>query len=465
MSSVANFFDQILKEKQIAYAVFNQDLILTECSKNFSQIAHLKSEIQSELIWEIFPELFGNEEPVNAVLHQKKKRFEIDKINKYLEDGALHFYNLTLLPLKTDTAHLLCIVSDITAEASLEQQIIQQKHEIELLQASLAGYGNYSASGILGESEQIQNIRNFISKITPIRNTTILLQGESGTGKNLVARAIHQSSMEPKSPFVEINCASIPSTLLESEIFGYEKGAFTNAITSKKGLLEEAHGGTLFLDEIGELPLSLQAKFLSFLETKTFRRLGSTQERCVDIRIIAASNKDLKQAVENHEFRQDLFYRIHVVSLRLPPLRELGHDIIIIANHFISIFAYDFKKKVRGMTDEAKSKVLGHPWYGNVRELRNVIERAVIFAEGDKIKTDDIILGDEKQISETTDQILIPENGLSLFDVEKKLLIEALSRASGNQSRAARLLGLSLDTFRYRLKKYEITPLKQLLLE
>jgi transcriptional regulator with PAS, ATPase and Fis domain len=263
--------------------------------------------------------------------------------------------------------------------------------------------------------------------------------------------------MEPKSPFVEINCTSIPPTLLESEIFGYEKGAFTNAIASKKGLLEEADGGTLFLDEIGELPLSVQVKFLSFLETKRFRRLGSTQERSVDIRVIAASNKDLKQAVENHEFREDLFYRIHVVTLKLPALRELGHDIIIIADHFITIFAYDFKKKARGLTEKAKAKLLSHPWRGNVRELRNVIERAVIFTEGNRIDQEDIILGEEKQTRQTTDQIHIPENGLSLFDVEKNLLLEALSRASGNQSRAARLLGLSLDTFRYRMKKYKIS--------
>ncbi|MCU0646064.1 MAG: sigma 54-interacting transcriptional regulator, partial [bacterium] len=359
--------------------------------------------------------------------------------------------------LNAKPASLLCLISDTTSETSLEQKIIQQKHEIELLQASLLSYGNYSAWGILGESEPINTVRNFIGKIAPIRNTTILLQGESGTGKNLVARAIHQSSMEPKSSFVEINCTSIPPTLLESEIFGYEKGAFTNAIASKKGLLEEADGGTLFLDEIGELPLSVQAKFLSFLETKRFRRLGSTQERSVDIRVIAASNKDLKQAVENHEFREDLFYRIHVVTLKLPALRELGHDIIIIADHFITIFAYDFKKKARGLTEKAKAKLLSHPWRGNVRELRNVIERAVIFTEGNRIDQEDIILGEEKQTRQTTDQIHIPENGLSLFDVEKNLLLEALSRASGNQSRAARLLGLSLDTFRYRMKKYKIS--------
>ncbi|MCI0494671.1 sigma 54-interacting transcriptional regulator [candidate division KSB1 bacterium] len=454
-----DWIDQILQEKKIAYAVFDHDLALTKISPNFSQIMANRPVGATDSIWEIFPELFGSEDQVAAVLHHKKKRYEISKINQLAENGTLQYYNLTLIPSDAKSACLLCLISDTTSETSLEQKIIQQKHEIELLQASLVSYGNYSAWGILGESEPINTVRNFIGKIAPIRNTTILLQGESGTGKNLVARAIHQSSMEPKSPFVEINCTSIPPTLLESEIFGYEKGAFTNAVASKKGLLEEADGGTLFLDEIGELLLSVQVKFLSFLETKRFRRLGSTQERTVDIRVIAASNKDLKQAVESHEFREDLFYRIHVVTLKLPALRELGHDIIIIADHFIKIFAYDFKKKARGLTEKAKAKLLSHPWRGNVRELRNVIERAVIFADRDRIDQDDLILGEEKQTQQSTDQIHIhiPEKGLSLFDVEKNLLLEALSKAKGNQSRAARLLGLSLDTFRYRMKKYDIS--------
>jgi transcriptional regulator with PAS, ATPase and Fis domain len=455
---VANWIDQILAEKKIACAVFDQNLCLVTSSGNLCQIAQCAPLVPNDSIWNIFPELIGSEDEVEAVLYHRKKRYVLDKINKYWSDGSLHYYNLTVLPLKSATFNLLCLLSDTTAETSLEQQILQQKHEIELLRMSLARHGDYAASGILGESEQIKNIRLFIAKIAPIRNTTILLQGESGTGKNLVARAIHQHSLHPTAPFVEINCASIPATLLESEIFGYEKGAFTNAITSKKGLLEEADGGTLFLDEIGELTLSLQAKFLSFLETKTFRRLGSTQERTVDIRVIAASNKDLKLAVENHEFRQDLFYRIHVVSLTLPPLRELGTDIIIIAEHFIALYAYDFKKKVRGLTDAAKEKLLRHPWPGNVRELRNVVERAVIFAEGDKIAAEDLIVGEEPSAPQMADTIQLPKTGLSLYELEKRLLAEALANAQGNQTKAARSLGLSLDTFRYRLKKYGISP-------
>jgi len=454
---VSNYIDQILKERKIGFAIFDQDFILSKSSRNFSKIIHNNLITPNSSIWEIFPELFGSEDQVSAVVQNKQKKYQIEKVNKYSDGGKLHYYDLTLLPLKNKAPNLLCIVADTTTETSLEQEIRQQKYEIELLQANLSSYGNYLSNDILGDSVKIKKVREFVGKIANIRNTTILLQGESGTGKNLVARAIHRLSMEPKSPFVEVNCASIPSTLIESEIFGHEKGAFTNAITNKKGLLEEANGGTFFLDEIGELPVSLQAKFLSFLENKKFRRLGSTQERKVDIRVIAATNKDLKQAVENNEFRQDLFFRINIVNLNLPPLRELKDDIIIIADHFIRIFAYDFKKKVKGLTDHAKTKLLSYNWPGNVRELRNVIERAIIFAEGDKIGADEIILAEEKQQAKVTQKFTIPENGISLFDIEKKLLLDALSKTNGNQSRAAKLLGLSLDTFRYRMKKYSIS--------
>ena len=454
---MADYIDQILKERKIAYAIFDHDCILTRSSRNFSSIIHHPSVEPNSSMWDIFPELFGSEDQVIAVFQQKQKKYQIQKINKYSNIGRLHYYDLTLLPLKNKTNNLLCVVADTTTETSMEQEIRQKKFEIELLQASLSSYGNYFIGDILGESSKINEVKEFVRKIANIRNTTILLQGESGTGKNLVARAIHKLSLESRSPFVEVNCASIPATLLESEIFGHEKGAFTNAIAIKKGLLEEANGGTFFLDEIGELPISLQAKLLSFLESKMFRRLGSTQEKKVDIRIIAASNKDLKQAVTKNEFRQDLFYRINVVNLNLPPLRELEEDTIIIADHFIRIFAYDFKKKVRGLTGDAKNKLLSYTWPGNVRELRNVIERAVIFAGGEKIDADEIILAEEKQHDKLTQEFNLPDNGISLFDIEKKLILDALSRTKGNQSRAAKLLGLTLDTFRYRMKKYNIT--------
>ncbi|MBN1350807.1 sigma-54-dependent Fis family transcriptional regulator [candidate division KSB1 bacterium] len=453
------YIEQIFHEKKIAYAIFDQDLLLAECSHNFTRIIQNVSTGSRISAWEIFPELVGSEDRVNAVLSGNKKRFQLEKISKLTTDKAPFYYEIILLPVREKVygaKRLLIIVTDTTAETSLEQAIRQQKYEIELLQASLSGYGHYLTGDILGESPKIKKVREFIGKIAHIPNTTVLLQGESGTGKNLVARAIHQTSMSPKAPFIEINCASIPATLLESEIFGYEKGAFTNAIFSKKGLLEEADGGTLFLDEIGELPLPLQAKFLSFLETKRFRRLGSTQEKSVDVRIISATNKELKEAVNENEFRPDLFFRLNVVTLNLPPLRELENDIMIIAQKFINLFAYDFRKQVKGLTDKAKAKLITYTWPGNVRELRNVIERAVIFAEGKKIDAADLLLTEEKTTDMLETRFEVPEKGISLAEVEKKLLFDALSKAGGNQSRAARLLNLSLDTFRYRIKKYDI---------
>jgi len=457
---VGEFIEQILSEKKLAFAIFDHDLILNNYSPNFGQISQVNTRLKEKSIWDIFPELIGSEKEVTAVLTKSQKKYQLEKICKFTNDSArLSYYTLTLLPLKNQTVYtpqLLCIVADTTSETRLEQEIQQQKYEIELLQASLSGYGQYLSHKILGESEKVKKVRKFIGKIASIRNTTVLLQGESGTGKNLVARIIHQTSMPPKSPFVEINCASLPSTLLESEIFGYEKGAFTSAVVSKKGLLEEADGGTLFLDEIGELPHSLQAKFLTFLETKTFRRLGSTREKKVNIRVIASTNKDLEQAVKNNEFRQDLFYRLDVVTLRLPPLRELDEDKLIIAKHFVRLFALDFRKNVKGLTESAKAKISNYSWPGNVRELRNVIERAVIFAEGEKIDADEIILAEDKSRPQDSPTVDIAAQGITLVEIEKKLLQDALIKTRGNQSKAARLLGLTLDTFRYRIKKYNI---------
>lgn len=453
---MADFIETILREQRIGYAIFDRDFRLKQCSRNFLSIIQQRSLEGAYSIWDIFPELFGSEDQVDALIKGRQRRYRLEKINKYSERGQLCYYDLTLLPSSDPPNSLLAIVMDSTKEASLQQHIRQQKFEIEMLQASLAGYGGTLSGEILGESKQIMQVRAFVQKIAPIRNTTILLSGESGTGKNLVARAIHRHSLSPHAPFVEVNCASIPATLLESEIFGHEKGAFTNAVVTKKGLLEEADGGTFFLDEIAELPFPLQAKFLSFLESHSFRRLGSNQQRKVDIRVIAATNRDLKQAVANNEFRQDLYFRINVVNLTLPPLRELGNDIIIIANHFIQLFAFDFKKKVTGLTAAANERLLKHSWPGNVRELRNVIERAVIFAEYDKIDVHEVILSEAPGMRQPADQFRLPESGLALEQIEKQLLAEALNKTGGNQTQAAKLLGISLDTLRYRIKKYQI---------
>ena len=414
------FMERILRESKISFGFFNQDYILIENSKLLAQYAGGRLQKKSATLWDVFPELVGSEDRISELLHKSVKKYELEKLTRLSDDNKLRYFTLSIFPYKDDSlssTHLLCLVTDTTDTTSMEQQIQQQKNELRLLHANIASIQDYHGAEIYGKSDKIESVRKFIEKIAKIRNTTILLYGESGTGKNLVAHAIHKKSMDVNSPFIEINCASIPDTLIESEIFGYEKGAFTNALSNKKGLLEEAHGGTLFLDEIGELPLPLQAKFLSFLETKRFRRLGSTQEHTVQVRIIAATNRNLQKAVEIKEFRQDLFYRLNVVSTELPPLRELGDDVIILANFYINYFSYDFGKRIRGLTKDAETKLLSYSWPGNVRELRNVIERAAIFAEQNVITREDLLLFNTaaaKTDSHADRGFSLTEDGLSL---------------------------------------------------
>ncbi|MBN1560319.1 sigma 54-interacting transcriptional regulator [candidate division KSB1 bacterium] len=454
------FIEKIMRESKIAYGLFDQDYFLQDNSALLAQYTSGRLQKKSAVLWDVFPELVGVEDKIEELLQQSTKKFEFEKLTRLTRDDKIRYFTLSLYPYKDDSIpnnFLLCIVTDTTKETSLQQEIQQQENEIQLLHANIAHQYGIS-SEIYGESSRIAAVKEFIEKIARIKNTTILLQGESGTGKNLVAYAIHKKSMDPDSPFVEINCASIPDTLIESEIFGYEKGAFTNALNSKKGLLEEANGGTLFLDEIGELPLPLQTKFLSFLETKRFRRLGSTQEHTVNVRIIAATNRNLQKAVENKEFRQDLFYRLNVVSTELPPLRELGRDVIILANFFINSYTCEFGKKIKGLAKDSERKLLDYPWPGNVRELRNVIERAVIFAEQKQIMPNDLVLTENtpQESSRPAENFVLPDAGISLAAMEKKLFSQAIEKAGGNQTKAAKLLGLSLDTFRYRIKKYKL---------
>ncbi len=338
----------------------------------------------------------------------------------------------------------------------LFRSIQQQMHDIKYLESTLTSGCRAFGREMIGESPRIEIVRQFIQKISEITPTTILLEGETGTGKNLVARLIHRHSVLATAPFIEVNCASIPATLIESEIFGYEKGAFTNATSAKPGLLEEADGGTFFLDEIAGLPIGLQHKLLSFQESKSFRRLGSTQERTAHVRLIAATKRDLQQAVARGEFRQDLYNRLNELSLKLPPLRELGSDILTIANHFIQLYAFDFKKKTTGLSAAARGKLLNHHWPGNVRELRNVIERAVIFSDGEAIDSDQLLLTGERKTVTTASAPQLDRANLNVIQMEREMIQLALQQSKGNRTKAARILGLSLDTLRYRLKKHNI---------
>jgi transcriptional regulator with GAF, ATPase, and Fis domain len=287
-------------------------------------------------------------------------------------------------------------------------------------------------------------------------NTTVLLFGESGTGKELLARAIHFNSPRGAKKFVAINCAAIPETLIESELFGHEKGAFTGADKTKQGKFEVAHEGTVFLDEIGDLSLEVQAKLLRFLQEKEFERVGGTAPIQTDVRVVGATNKDLKQLVENGQFREDLFYRINVFPLLLPPLRERRKDIIPLAEHFARIFARQMGMPETGLSDDVKKILFQYHWPGNVREVQNAVERAVIMAAGSPIGPEHFrfLLTRDSYPQGSTDEVFtLPREGINLEEVELELVNQALETTSNNQTEAAKLLGLSRGKFRILFKR------------
>lgn len=440
---------KILDYLQIAYAALTADREIIAHNSLFAKIAL----DHGQLIEERIPELVGLEKIVRDISNGRKKQFVIHNILREI-DGRNYFFSFYLFPLPEEEGRVIFIATDVTEKTENRQKILQQQNEILLLQRLFANQSHILSSSILGNSPPIRHLRKMVEKISRTPSSTILLQGESGTGKNLVARVLHYNSIRAKYPFVEINCAAIPEPLLEAELFGYEKGAFTNAFTKKQGLLEEAHQGTLFLDEIAEIPLKLQAKLLSVLESKTFRRLGSNIEHKVEFRLIAATNRNLPELVRKGEFREDLYFRLNVIALHLPPLRELGEDVFIIADHFRQVFNKEFKKNILGFSEDAKEALLNYHWPGNVRELSNCIERAMIFSEGPLIQKDELVF--QYQLSPAQSRWELPEEGVNLEKIEIQLIKDALKRAGGNKTKAARLLGLSRDTLRYRLEKYNL---------
>ncbi|MEE9295250.1 MAG: sigma-54 dependent transcriptional regulator, partial [Phycisphaerae bacterium] len=288
--------------------------------------------------------------------------------------------------------------------------------------------------------------------------TTVFLRGETGTGKDLIARVIHYNSDRAPKPFMNVTCTAISESLLESELFGHERGAFTDARSQKKGLFELADGGTVFLDEVGDMPPTLQAKLLRFLEDRTFRRVGGTEEIRVDVRILAATNRDIEKALEEGAFRRDLFFRLNVVSIELPPVRDRGDDVLSLAQFFVSNFASEFKKEVTSISESAQEKLRAYQWPGNVRELRNVCERAVLLGKGSRLEAEDLVLGRVQPdgAAVVPGDFRLPPGGIDLELLEGELLKQALAHADDNQTKAARLLGLSRNTFRYRLEKHKL---------
>ena len=331
------------------------------------------------------------------------------------------------------------------------------------------------AEAMVGESPAMRELKQTIGRLlaAEARMTigappAILVVGETGTGKELVARALHFGGPRARKPFIEMNCASIPTHLLESELFGYERGAFTDARARHAGLAEAAHGGTLFLDEIGDTALPIQAKLLKLIEEKSVRRLGSVRDTKVDVRIVAATHQPLEERIREGHFRADLFYRLRGLQLRVPPLRERGDDILLLARHFLSVQGARYRRPGLALSPQAEALLLAHPWPGNVRELRNVAEEAVLLARSSVVGPEDLgAFASHASLSHVTaagasiDSAVpasIPDEGIDFEQIERRLVEMALAKADGNVTRAARLLNVTRDTMRYRVEKFGLAP-------
>jgi DNA-binding NtrC family response regulator len=325
------------------------------------------------------------------------------------------------------------------------------RREMRALRARQSSAGEIGM--LVGESRAMREAQDLIVKYARSATSTVLITGESGTGKDVAARVLHALSTRREAPFMNITCSAMPESLLESELFGHERGAFTDARHQKKGLLELAAGGTVFLDEVGELTLGMQAKLLRFLEERALRRVGGATEIRPDVRVIAATNRDLAESVVAKTFRGDLFYRLGVLQLRMPPLRDRPGDISLLSKHFVEQFGRQFGKDILGVRAEAIALLETYVWPGNVRELRNAIERAVLLAEGEWLEPHDFP-GFHVDTSISARPFLLPAGGVDLQELERDLVVQALDRVNHNQTRAARLLGITRDQMRYRMEKF-----------
>ena len=352
--------------------------------------------------------------------------------------GAYHYVNK---PFNLDEVALI-------VEKALETSRLRR--EVRSLRTSQGR--EYSFEAIIGASAAIVQAKTLMARVAASPASTVLLTGETGTGKDLAAKAIHYHSERATRPFVNITASALPEQLLESELFGHERGAFTDARQQKRGLVEIADGGTLFLDEIGEMTPGLQSKLLRFLEDKTFKRVGGLTDIRVDVRVIAATNRNLEAEVQTGKFREDLFYRLQVMPIMLPPLRERDGDIALLVNYYIDRYNREFRKHVRGVTPEALAQLQRYRWPGNIRELRNAIERAMLLMDRDWLEPGDFVTLTRSTASAL--QFQLPANGVVLEEIERQLLVQALERAHGNQTHAGQLLGINRDQVRYRIEKF-----------
>ena len=426
--------------------------------------------------------IVDDDENMNFALSEtlKRKNFTVDSAFSYLEaKEKINFFNypMVITDVRMPDGNGIKLVSEIkkknmntkviviTAYGKVEDAVTAMKAGaedyilkpfasdkiIKLVEKYYPNYFNRFSNSIFLTKNQKQ--QEMLDKIVKAAKTDapILIRGESGTGKEVVAKLIHNSSNRREKAYIAVNCAAIPENLLESELFGYEKGAFTGADKFKPGKFELADKGTLVLDEIGDMPLSLQAKILRVLQEKEVDRLGSNKIIPVDIRVVSLTNKKLEELIAKNEFREDLYFRLNVVEIEILPLRERKDDIIYLSEHFVKLYSKEIGKQELKLSKKSKDKLLSHVWYGNVRELQNVVQRAVIFAEGNEIKPEDIEFKEIKKIEDNYNKEI-----MTVYEMEKDLILRALEKTGGNKTKAAELLGISSRTLRNKLNEYKI---------
>jgi two-component system, NtrC family, response regulator AtoC len=365
----------------------------------------------------------------------------IDTAVEAMKQGAYHYANK---PFHLDEIALL-------VEQALETTRLRR--EVRALRASQAQ--PFRLDRIVGQSRVMREVKALLQKVAASPASTVLLTGESGTGKDLAAKVLHDASDRASRPFMNITCSALPDTILESELFGHERGAFTDARQQKRGLIESADGGTVFLDEISEMAPPLQAKLLRFLEEKAFKRVGGVADIRVDVRVIAATNRTLEDEVRHGRFREDLYYRLNVLPIVLPPLRTRADDIPALVQYFVDAYNTEFRKRVRGVSDAALHRLRTYGWPGNIRELRNAVERAMLLVEGHELTADHFPVAATIG-GRVTQGLELPAAGIDLEQLERSLVVQALAHSGWNQTRAAALLGLNRDQIRYRIEKFKL---------
>ena len=436
--------------KSLANLLHREGYVITEAPGGKEAADHLGSDVFDLVIADLKMEPLSGLDLLRLV-KQMSPDVEVILITAFgtievaVEAMRLGAFDFITKPFQVE--EILLRVRNALEKHRLKEEVNQLRTEVK----SAFGF-----EGIVGVSEEMRQVLTILPRVAQI-DSTVLVTGESGTGKDLIARPIHAASRRPHGPFVSVSCAALPENLLESELFGHVKGAFTGAIAARKGLLEEARGGTFFLDEIGEAPLPVQAKLLRVLEDRSIRRLGDNRSIQVDVRMVAATNRDLQSAMREKLFREDLFYRLNVVPIHVPPLRERGGDIPPLVAHFIKKYHGKIKKQVSGVSPQAMTLLMAYRWPGNVRELENVIQRMMVVAKGDTLDVQDFppeISGKEVPREKAKDLKGMTRESAGL--AEKNLILDSLAKSGGNVTQAARSLGISRVTLQKKMKMYKL---------